>query len=113
MTESYDRFNEFRRGKTKTTTISSTLEGTTKKIDSTTADIKTNLNSALKNLDSTERAEVIKSIPIITNDSVLKNTTNNKKLQINAVFILLCMFATQVIRNCLIFYSDTLSNMFF
>lgn len=85
LTESYDRFNEFRRGKTKTTTISSALEGTTKKIDSTTAEIKTNLNSALKDLDSTERAEVIKSIPIITNDSVLKNTSSKNSFEISGI----------------------------
>ena len=70
-TESYDKFNEFRNGKTKEATISSTIEDTKKAFDSTSVDnIKTNLNAAFQNMDSIERSELIKALPVINPDSL-------------------------------------------
>lgn len=90
LTESYDKFNEFRKGKVKKATISSTLNDAKKTLDSTSTTIKNNLDKALKDLDSTERAEIIKTIPVINPDSLKKNSIpgaqfNNNGLQINGL----------------------------
>jgi hypothetical protein len=84
-TESYDKFDEFRKGKSKKATISSALEGTTKKIDSTATEFKSNLNTAIKDLDSTERAEILKAIPTIKTDSTKNNTSDTGNIQISGI----------------------------
>jgi len=71
-TESYDKFNEFRKGKVKEETISSDFMKAKNALDSSSTKFKTNLNEALKDLDSTERAQIIKKIPTIASDSLEK-----------------------------------------
>ncbi len=78
-TESYDKFNEFRKGKVKEETISSDFMKAKNALDSSSTKFKTNLNEALKDLDSTERAQIIKKIPTIASDSLDKKNLKNTK----------------------------------
>ena len=76
VTESYDKFNEFRKGKTKKETINSNINNAKKVLDSSSTKIKTNLNQALKDLDSTERSEILNKFPVFNLDSLNKKSKN-------------------------------------
>jgi len=77
-TESYEKFKELRTGKIENgKSINDQFDDATTKLDS--VDIKKNIEKALKNVDSTDRAEILKALPIITPDSLKnkpKNSTN-------------------------------------
>ena len=67
-------------GKVKEETISSDfIESSKNALDSSATKFKTNLNEALKDLDSTERAQIIKKIPTIASDSLDKKNLKNTK----------------------------------
>ena len=73
-TESYDTFKELRTGKTESEkSINDQIDDATKKSDSVTIDSL--LNAALQKADSIERAELLKTSPIINFDST-KNNSN-------------------------------------
>ena len=89
-TESYDRFNEFRQGKTQKTSINSSLNDVKNKIDSIPAVVKSDLNKALNSLDSVDRADILKNIPVLNTDTVKKNTkpgiqVNKTGVQLNGL----------------------------
>lgn len=77
-TESYDTFKELRTGKTKSNkTINFKFDDAKKALDS--IDIKSNINDALKNIDSTDKEKILKSIPNTSSDSI-KNLTDIKEI---------------------------------
>ncbi|WP_347172581.1 DUF3667 domain-containing protein [Polaribacter uvawellassae] len=74
-TESYEAFNELRTGKTtKKKSINEQFNAATKELDS--VKINSSINDALKNIDSTDREEILKVIPKLNPDS-LKIKSNN------------------------------------
>ena len=84
ITESYDKFDEFRKGKTKEKpTINAQIDSITSAINPTSAQFTTNLNKALKNVDSTDREELLKAIPSLNLDSLKNNTSFNNAPQIS------------------------------
>ncbi|NVK53877.1 MAG: DUF3667 domain-containing protein [Flavobacteriaceae bacterium] len=85
ITESYEKFNEFRNGKTKKASINASINNAKKALDSTSTNIQTNFNEALKNLDSTERVEVTKAFSKMNLDSLKKNSKDGPSLQINGL----------------------------
>jgi len=77
-TESYDKFNQFRKGNTdKTPTINAAIDSITPEITKDPKKFTTNFNKALKNVDSTDREEILKIIPNIKPDSLKKKTSPN------------------------------------
>ena len=80
ITESYEKFDNLRKGKIDSQpTINSQIDSAAKVIDPTSAQFTTNVNKALKNIDSTDRNELLKVIPkldSIKKDSKSKNTFN-------------------------------------
>ncbi len=75
-TESYEAFNELRTGKTtKKKSINEQFDAATKELDS----VKTNssINDALKNIDSTDRQEILKVIPQLNPDSLKIKSKNS------------------------------------
>lgn len=78
---SYDTFKELRTGKTQSKkSINDQIDDATKKIDPT--EIKSSVNDALKNIDSADREEILKSFPKLNPDSLKIRTprTNNINL---------------------------------
>ena len=79
ITESYEKFDNLRKGKLDTQpNINSQIDSVTKAIDPTSKQFTTNLNKALKNIDSTDRNKMSKAIPKF--DSIAnKPKLNNRK----------------------------------
>jgi hypothetical protein len=85
-TESYDKFNQFRKGNTdKTPTINDQIDSVTPKLKPATAKFTTNLNMALKNVDSTDREKLLKAIPALKLDTIKNNTRSNDSMQISFI----------------------------
>ena len=85
-TESYDKFDEFRKGKTNNTpTINARIDSAAKFIDPTSPQFTTGVNKVLKKLDSTERAKIMKAIPAIQSDSLKKNATKSNSFTISGL----------------------------
>ena len=87
-TESYDKFDQFRKGETtsiSTPTINQTIDSVATIIDPTSPQFKKNLNTALKKVDSTEREELLKAIPVLKPDSIKNNTSSSNGLQIDFI----------------------------
>ena len=86
-TESYDKFDQFRKGKTnKTPSINAQIDSITAAIDPTSPQFTTNLNKALQNVDSTDRKKLLKAIPTLKLDS-LKNTASVSSNNIQISFL--------------------------
>ena len=76
ITESYEKFDSLRKGKIDSQpTINSQIDSVTKAIDPTSKQFTTNVNKALKNIDSTDRNEILKAIPKL--DSIAKKPKSN------------------------------------
>jgi hypothetical protein len=83
-TESYDKFDQFRKGATeKTPTINDAIDSITAKIDSTSPQFTAGVNKVLKNADSTDREKLLKAIPTLKLDSLKNNASYNKGMQID------------------------------
>jgi len=81
-TESYDKFDEFRKGTTsKIHSINPQIDNITSAIDTTSTEFITNSNKVLKNADSTDRKE----LSTIKLDSLKKDTPVNKSPQISFI----------------------------
>ncbi len=85
-TESYDKFDQFRKGKSESKpTINAQIDNITAAIDPTSADFTANLNKVLKNVDSTDRKEFLKIIPTLKLDSLKKNASPSNSIQISYI----------------------------
>ncbi len=84
-TESYDKFDQFRKGETTSTstpTINQAIDSVATIIDPSSPQFKKNLNTVLKSVDSTEREELLKAIPVLKLDSIKNNSSASRDLQI-------------------------------
>jgi hypothetical protein len=80
-TESYDKFEEYRKGKVKTDatpSINSQIDIAASTLDPNSPNFNTNINEALKKIDSTDRKELLKITPSVKLDSIKKDTITNK-----------------------------------
>jgi hypothetical protein len=80
-TESYDKFEEYRKGKVKTDatpSINSQIDIAASTLDPNSPNFNTNINEALKKIDSTDRKELLKTTPSVKLDSIKKDTITNK-----------------------------------
>ena len=85
-TESFDKFDQLRKGTTKKTpTINAAIDSITTKIDPTSPQFTAGVNKALKKIDSTDREELLKAIPALKLDSLNNNASFNKGLQIDFI----------------------------
>ena len=84
ITESYEKFNDLRKGKIDSQpTINSQIDSAAKVIDPTSKQFTTNVNKALKNIDSTDRNELLKVIPKL--DSIKKDPKSNNTFNIAGI----------------------------
>lgn len=86
-TESYDKFDEFRKGKPakSTPTINAQIDSITAAIDPASIQFATNLNKALKKIDSTDREQILKAIPALKLDSLKNNPYASNSIQISFI----------------------------
>jgi len=85
-TESYDKFDQFRTGKTKSTpTINDQIDSATTEITKDPEKFKANFNKALKNVDSTDREKFLNVIPALKIDSIKNNASTNGGMQIGFI----------------------------
>ncbi len=85
-TESYDKFDQFRKGKTnKTPTINAQIDSLTTEIKTSPEKFTSNFNKALKNVDSTDREKILKAIPALKIDSLKNNTSTSDSIQISFI----------------------------
>ncbi|MBL4642565.1 MAG: DUF3667 domain-containing protein [Flavobacteriaceae bacterium] len=87
ITESYDKFDEFRKGKPAKSipTINAQIDSITAAIDPASIQFATNLNKALKKIDSTDREQIRKAIPVLKLDSLKNNTYASNSIQISFI----------------------------
>jgi len=77
-TESYDKFDSFRTGKSKSTpTFNDQIDSVTTEITKNPVKFTNNFNKALKNVDSTEREKILKAIPALKLDSLKSNASTS------------------------------------
>ena len=83
-TESYEKFNNLRKGRVSSQPIvNSQIDSVTKALDPTSEQFTANLNKALKNVDSTDRETILKAIPKL--DSTQKGPRTNRSFNISGI----------------------------
>lgn len=86
ITESYDKFDEFRNGTSKSTpTFNAHIDSITATIDPTSSEFATNVNEVLKSVDSTDREKLLKAIPALKLDSLKNNLSVSNSIQISFI----------------------------
>lgn len=84
--ESYDKFDEFRSGKSnKAPTINAQIDSITTNLKPASDQLATNINEALKKVDSIDRAKLLKAIPALKNDSLTNNRSSSNEMQISFI----------------------------
>ena len=80
MTENYDKFNEFRTGKGKSTSsINEKIDSTQQQLAASSKNLSKNLDKALQDIDSVEREEIKKVLPEIEKSIPRKTAISNRK----------------------------------
>lgn len=85
-TESYDKFDQFRKGEVITApTINAKIDSVTSEITTDPEKFTANFNKALKNIDSTDRKELLNVIPTLKLDSIKNNVSSSNGLQLGFI----------------------------
>jgi len=86
ITESYDKFDEFRNGTSKSTpTINAQIDSITAAIDPASSQFNKKINEALQGADSIDRKKILTAIPALNLDSLKNDAFAKNSIQISFI----------------------------